>query len=67
MNTYLAIITTVLVLTQIIRLIQNSIQLKFLANTRIENKEVVNAWNDLKNVMEKFIMKVESEVDENDI
>lgn len=28
MNTYLAIITTVLVLTQIIRLIQNSIQIK---------------------------------------
>jgi hypothetical protein len=63
MNKYLAIITTVLVLTQIIRLIQNSIQLKFLANTRIENKEVVNAWNDLKDVMEKFIMKVESEED----
>jgi hypothetical protein len=67
MNTYLTIITTVLVLTQIIRLIQNTVQLKFLAKTRIENKEVVNAWNDLKNVMEKFIMKVESEVDENDI
>jgi hypothetical protein len=63
MNTYLTIITTVLVLTQIIRLIQNTVQLKFLAKTRIENKEVVNAWNDLKNVMEKFIMKVESEVE----
>jgi biopolymer transport protein ExbB/TolQ len=63
MNTYLTIITTVLVLTQIIRLIQNSVQLKFLAKTRIENKEVVNAWNDLKNVMEKFIEKLESEVD----
>jgi hypothetical protein len=66
MNTYLTIITTVLVLTQIIRLIQNSMQLKFLAKTRIENKEVVNAWNGLKDVMEKFIEKVESEVDEND-
>jgi hypothetical protein len=63
MNTYLTIITTVLVLTQIIRLIQNSVQLKFLANTRIENKEVVNAWRELKNVMEKLIEKVESEVD----
>jgi hypothetical protein len=63
MNTYLTIITTVLVLTQIIRLIQNTVQLKFLAKTRIENKEVVNAWNDLKNVMEKFIEKLESEVD----
>jgi biopolymer transport protein ExbB/TolQ len=63
MNTYLTIITTVLVLTQIIRLIQNSMQLKFLAKTRIENKEVVNAWNDLKDVMAKFIEKIESEVD----
>jgi hypothetical protein len=63
MNTYLTIITTVLVLTQIIRLIQNSMQLKFLAKTRIENKEVVNAWNGLKDVMEKFIEKVESEVE----
>jgi hypothetical protein len=63
MNTYLTIITTVLVLTQIIRLIQNSVQLKFLAKTRIENKEVVNAWNGLKDVMEKFIEKVESEVE----
>jgi hypothetical protein len=61
MNTYLTIITTVLVLTQIIRLIQNSVQLKFLAKTRIENKEVVNAWRELKNVMAKFIEKVESE------
>jgi hypothetical protein len=61
MNTYLTIITTVLVLTQIIRLIQNSVQLKFLAKTRIENKEVVNAWHELKDVMEKFIEKVERE------
>jgi hypothetical protein len=38
-------------------------QLKFLAKTRIENKEVVNAWNGLKDVMEKFIEKVESEVE----
>jgi hypothetical protein len=33
MTTYLTIITTALVLTQVIRLIQNSIQLKRLGNT----------------------------------
>lgn len=58
-NTYLAIITTVLVITQIIRLIQNSIQLKFWEKTTIENKEVVNAWNELKNVIEESMKKVD--------
>lgn len=47
MNTYLAIITTVLVLTQIIRLMQNAIQLKYLADKK-QNEEVIKAWNKLE-------------------
>jgi len=59
MNTYLAIITTTLVLTQIIRLIQNAIQLKHLAKTKIDNSEVVQAWKELKNTMDNLEKRLE--------
>ena len=49
MNTYLAIITTVLVITQIIRVTQNAIQLN------IQNKKIENtlAWIRDNNITEK--------------
>lgn len=50
MNTYLAIITTVLVLTQIIRLIQNAIQLHllrdYLEREMNVNESSCDLWED---------------------
>ena len=51
MTTYLTIITTVLVLTQIIRLIQNAIQLKSMKETHRLNYKLVKDWNE---VLDKF-------------
>jgi hypothetical protein len=59
MNTYLTIITTVLVITQIIRLIQNAMQLTHLAKTKIDNAEVVQAWKELKSTMENLAKRLE--------
>ena len=42
MNSYLVVITTVLVLTQIIRLVQNSISLKSIKKTDKINQEIFN-------------------------
>jgi len=42
--TYLTIITTVLVLTQIIRVTQNAIQLRKYSATSRQNDEVLRIW-----------------------
>lgn len=55
MQTYLAIITTALVLTQIIRLIQNTIQLKHLKKTDKRNEQVEQLWSDMTNAMNVLI------------
>ena len=55
MQTYLAIITTALVLTQIIRLIQNSIQLKHLRKSDIRNAEIEQLWNEMVQTMKELI------------
>lgn len=47
MGTYLAIITTTLVLTQIIRVIQNTKQLKYLSDKK-HNNEVIETWKRLE-------------------
>ena len=44
MTTYLTIITTVLVLTQIIRLTQNAIQLKRIGKLDSHNEELMEIW-----------------------
>ena len=44
MTTYLTIITTVLVLTQIIRLTQNAMQLKRIVKMDSHNKELMDIW-----------------------
>ena len=54
MQTYLVIITTALVLTQIIRLIQNTIQLKHLKKTDKRNEQVEQLWNDLTYTMKEL-------------
>jgi hypothetical protein len=54
MSTYLTIITTVLVLTQIIRLIQNSIQLQGMKKVRLENEKVVEMWVRLEESIDRL-------------
>ena len=55
MQTYLAIITTALVLTQIIRLIQNTIQLRHIKKTDKRSAEIEQLWNDMVNAMNVLI------------
>ena len=55
MQTYLAIITTALVITQIIRLIQNTIQLKHLKKTDKRNEQVEQLWSDMTNATKELI------------
>ena len=47
MNTYLAIITTVLVLSQIVRVVQNAIQLSRHEELRKDNAEVLKMWEQI--------------------
>jgi len=51
MNTYLTIITTILVLTQIIRVTQNAIQLNKHEAVNIDNKYILSVYEKL----EKFL------------
>lgn len=53
MNIYFTIMITILILTQIIRLIQNAVQLKYLANKK-QNDEVVKAWNKLEKAIDRL-------------
>ena len=53
MNTYLTIMVTILVLTQIIRLIQNAMQLGHLTNKKY-NQDVVQAWNKLEKAIDRL-------------
>ena len=55
MQIYLVIITTALVLTQIIRLIQNTIQLRHLKKTDKRNEEVEQLWSDMTNATKELI------------
>ena len=47
MEIYLVIITTVLVLTQVIRVSQNYIQLRHLKNKELEEIEIREEWRKL--------------------
>jgi hypothetical protein len=51
MNIYLAIITTILVLTQVIRVTQNAIQLNRIGEAHKYNDELMRIWRKV----EKFI------------
>lgn len=57
MNIYLAIITTALVLTQIIRLIQNTIQLKNQIELDKKNLRVMEAWDKLEQAIDIYLEK----------
>lgn len=45
MTIYLTIITTILVVTQVIRVTQNAIQLKKYGETNKDNKAVLEMWS----------------------
>lgn len=57
---YLKIIITILVLTQIIRLMQNTMQLKNMDETHEQNRIVVEDWN-------KAIERLNEVLDEKEI
>jgi hypothetical protein len=59
MTIYLTIITTVLVLTQIIRLIQNAIQLKGMKEIREINRDLMKEWNIVLDKFNKLIENIE--------
>ena len=57
MTTYLTIITTVLVLTQIIRLIQNATQLKRVRKMDSHNEELMEIWRRIDSTVKYFYIK----------
>jgi len=61
MTTYLTIITTVLVLTQILRLYQNSKQLRIFEENKIKDEAIKNNWNKMREAIEKLIEKMGDE------
>ena len=59
MTIYLTIITTVLVLTQIIRVTQNFLQLKHIARTDERNLRILEQWQDIAETMYKVAEKLD--------
>ena len=57
MTIYLTIITTVLVLTQIIRLIQNAMQLKRVEKMDSHNEELMEIWRRIDSTVKYFYIK----------
>ena len=56
MTTYLVIITTILVLTQIIRVIQNAIQLgKYEHKITKQNDEIINIYIKLEKALDVYL------------
>ena len=55
MNIYLAIITTALVLTQIIRLIQNTKQLKHLHNIHKYDDYIKKVYEKIERAADKYL------------
>ena len=57
MTIYLTIITTVLVLTQVIRVMQNAIQLKHMKYTDKLNQELMKDWERIILQLEEIISR----------
>lgn len=55
MELYLTTITTVLVITQIIRVVQNAIQLKRYARTQEQNNRVEQVFKKLDKVLDEYL------------
>jgi len=59
MTTYLTIITTALVITQIIRVIQNAIQLKGMKEIKEINRDLMKEWTIVLDKFNKLIENIE--------
>ena len=55
MTTYLAIITTVLVLTQVIRVAQNYFSLRLGKKLGVQNDQVMQMWNKIEAAADKYL------------
>lgn len=55
METYLAIITTVLVLTQIIRVMQNYFSLRHGKRLEVQNDRVIRLWDKFEAAADKYL------------
>lgn len=55
MTTYLTIITTILVLTQIIRVTQNYLQLRNFKATDRKNDELIRDWKNIIEEIREFV------------
>lgn len=64
MTIYLAIITTVLVVTQIIRVTQNAIQLKSWSKEHIENELFVKRWKSVVRKLDFWLDYTLEEIEE---
>jgi len=61
MTIYLTIITTALVLTQILRLYHNSKQLKIFEDNKIKDEAIKDSWDKMREAIEKLIEKMGDE------
>ena len=61
MEKYLVVITTVLVITQVIRLLQNTMQLNHLKRKIGQDNEVVDKWERMADAIEKLIERLDNE------
>lgn len=59
MNTYLAILVTVLVLSQIIRLIQNYFCLTNRGDTYERNEHIYGIWLEIEKAVDKYLEESE--------
>ena len=59
MTTYLTIITTALVITQTVRLIQNAIQLKGMKEIKEINRDLMKEWTIVLDKFNKLIENIE--------
>lgn len=67
MQTYLVIITTALVITQIIRLTQNTIQLKRYDETYKRNDNMLKVWEQIDRGISDIKKLLESKDDKSDL
>lgn len=63
MTTYLTIITTVLVLTQVIRLIQNTMQLKHIKKIHKHDSYILSVYERLEKAIDKYLKIEENHCD----
>ena len=59
MEIYLVVITTALVATQVIRLVQNTKQLRILKKKALQEQAIVEKWEKMASAIDKLAERVE--------